>query len=88
MLYSVSVSDRFSDLGLVGAFEVEGETLTLFSLSCRALGREVERKMSEFISKNYQIHNIVYKSTGRNDEMKNLLTEIFPEASIINCEVI
>lgn len=78
MLYSVSVSGRFSDLGLVGVFEVEGETLTLFSLSCRALGREIERKMSEFISKNYQIYNIVYKSTGKNDEIKNLLQKYFP----------
>ena len=44
-LYSLSVCDRFSDLGLVGALEVEADTLTLFSLSCRALGRMVEEKM-------------------------------------------
>ena len=35
--YSVFVSDRFADLGLVGAIEIEGDILTLFSLSCRAL---------------------------------------------------
>ncbi len=40
--YSVCVSDRFSDLGIVGAIEIENDTIILFSLSCRALGRKVE----------------------------------------------
>ncbi len=51
-LYSLSVSDRFSNLGLVGVFEVEGDTLTLFSLSCRALGLEIEEKMLHSSRKN------------------------------------
>lgn len=36
-LYSVTVSDKFSDLGLVGAIGIEGDMLDLFVLSCRAL---------------------------------------------------
>lgn len=79
-LYSVSVSDRFSDLGLVGAIEVEGDALTLFSLSCRALGREVEEKMIKFISDKYQIQKIEFKSTGKNETVKMMLKEAFPNA--------
>ena len=85
-LYSVSVSDRFSDLGLVGVIEVEGNALTLFNLSCRALGREVEEKMMEFISDKYQIQKIEFKSTGKNIALKTLLEKAFPNACLSNCE--
>ena len=86
-LYSVYVSDRFSDLGLVGAVEVEGNTLTLFSLSCRALGREIEGKMIEFILEKCQVKKIEFKSTGKNEAIKTLLSESFPNATITNCEL-
>lgn len=50
-LYSVYVSDRFSDIGLVGVIAIRGHTLDLLSLSCWALGREVERHMMAFVKK-------------------------------------
>ena len=87
-LYSVSVSDRFSDLGLVGAIEVEGDALILFSLSCRALGREVEEKMIEFISDKYQIKKIEFESTYKNESVKTLLSESFSNATIVNREIL
>lgn len=87
-LYSVSVSDRFSDLGLVGAIEVEGDALTLFSLSCRALGREVEEKMIGFILDKYQIKKIEFESTGKNESVKTLLSESFPNATIVNRKIL
>ena len=80
-LYSVSVSDRFSDLGLVGTMEVEEDSLTLFSLSCRALGREIEDQMIEFISNKHQIKKIEFKSTGKNATLKTLLEKAFPNAT-------
>lgn len=76
-LYSVSVSDCFSDLGLVGAIEVEGKLLTLFSLSCRALGREVEGKIIQFILEKCQVENIKFKTTGKNDALKTLFEKAF-----------
>jgi len=79
-LYSLSVFDRFSDLGLVGAIEVEADTLTLFSLSCRALGREIESGMLEHIASKYQIGNIKFKSTGKNEDIKMLLLKAFQGA--------
>ena len=83
-LYAVSVSDRFSDLGLVGAIEIENETLTLFSLSCRALGREVEKKMIEFILDKHPIKQIQFKSTDKNEAIKILLVGAFPNAVFTN----
>ena len=85
-LYSVSVSDRFSDLGLVGAIEIEDDALTLFSLSCRALGREIEEKMLNYIRGRHQINSIEYHPTGKNKAIETLLSEAFPNAEIINRE--
>lgn len=85
-LYSVSVSDRFSDLGLVGAFEVDSETLTLFCLSCRALGRDVENKMLKFIADKYEILKFEFRSTGKNEVIKSLLSEAFSNAAITHSE--
>lgn len=81
-LYAFFVSDRFSDLGLVGAIEVEGTTLTLFSVSCRALGREIENKMLDYIHKRHQIKKIEYYSTSKNENVKTFLADKFPEASL------
>ena len=73
-LYSVSVSDRFSDLGLVGAMEIEDARLCLFSLSCRAFGRDVEQAMINFLLSHHQLKSFDFSSTGKNDELKNILT--------------
>lgn len=85
-LYSVSVSDRFSDLGLVGAIEIERDAITLFSLSCRALGREIERKMLDYIKERHQINSIEYHFTSKNEAIKTFVAESFPNAAIINSE--
>jgi FkbH-like protein len=51
-LHTVSVKDRFGDLGLTGivSWDVKGGDLEIvdFVLSCRAMGREVERTMAAF----------------------------------------
>lgn len=57
-LYSVRVSDRFSDLGIVGAIAIEGDELQLFSLSCRALGRNIEMTMLAEIKKSTNSQDI------------------------------
>lgn len=63
-LYSVVVSDRFSDLGLVGAIEIEGDCLTMFSLSCRAIGLNVEKFMIDYIANNHFINSVAFFSTN------------------------
>ncbi len=78
-LYSLSVSDRFSDLGLVGAFEVEDDTLTLFCLSCRVLGRGVEEDVLTFIANKYQIRKYEFYSTSKNEDIKTMISTVFQE---------
>jgi len=76
-LYSVYASDRFSDLGLVGAFEIENDVLTLFALSCRALGRNIEAKIFEFIKHSYTIHVFEFYKSGKNCSMTDRIKNVF-----------
>lgn len=71
-IYSVFLSDKFSNLGLVGTFAISGETLMLFSLSCRAMGRKIENIMFQWILNNFQIKYIMFKSTNKNDNIKTI----------------
>jgi len=74
-LYSVSLSDKFSDLGLVGAIGIDGNTLDLFSLSCRALGRNAEEIMIDFIREK-DIKNFHYNLTVQNNELHSKLSDL------------
>lgn len=84
--YSVSLSDRFSDLGIVGAMEVENDELKLFSLSCRALGRGVENEMINYISNRHELKNVAFKLTDKNKSLLELMQQAFPNSSIIDLE--
>lgn len=79
VLLSVSVSDKFSNLGIVGAIGIENDILDLFVLSCRALGRNIEKQMIE-ITKNRMIKKYRYKDTTKNqvifDELNNCFAYI------------
>ena len=77
-LYSVSLSDKFSDLGLVGAIGLDGNTLDLFSLSCRALGRNVEEIMINFI-RDKNIKKSYYKLTYQNHELNFKLNKLLKQ---------
>lgn len=74
-LYSVSVSDKFSDLGLVGVIGINDKILDLFSLSCRALGRNVEDKIFKVIARE-SVNDFIFISTGKNDNIKEVLEKI------------
>ena len=81
--YSVYLSDRFSDLGIVGAMEIENNELKLFSLSCRALGRRVENEMINYISNRHELENIAFKLTEKNESLLELMQQTFPNSGII-----
>ena len=85
-LYSVSVSDRFSDLGIVGAIEIENDVLKLFSLSCRALGRSVENEMLKYMVRDHCIKNIEFNLTKKNESLRNLLQKLFSNADFRSLE--
>lgn len=71
-LYSVYVSDQYSDLGLVGVFGLQETTLDLFALSCRALGCNIEKEMINMVREKHCTDGF-FEDTGRNDALKQLL---------------
>lgn len=78
-LYSVYVSDKFGDLGLVGCIGIDSNknNLDLFCLSCRALGRTIEQQMIEFVVHNYKIEQIFFEKDSTNFELFNLFKNKF-----------
>lgn len=82
-LYTVSVSDRFSDLGIVGVIIIENNMLESFCLSCRALGRGMEKQMIQYIMDKHQINRMELLSTGKNQELIDLLKRQFPHAIVV-----
>ncbi len=72
-LYAVYVTDKYSDLGLVGAIGMKGERLCLFVLSCRALGRKIEDAMLDFTNK-CCVREVVFSDTDKNKELSDMLS--------------
>ena len=56
---------------------VRNNTLDMFCLSCRALGRNVESAMLEFISKNESICEFYYDLTKKNQELYLTINNFF-----------
>ena len=75
-LYTVTLTDKFSDMGIVGAFGIRNSKLILFSLSCRALGREIEGRMLNYIQERYRVTGFDFIDTGKNEDIKMLFREI------------
>ena len=76
MLFSVFAKDCFSNLGLIGAIGIKDNQLDLFSLSCRALGRNIEAKMLKFI-KQYNINDFSVLETSKNQETIKMISDWF-----------
>ncbi len=75
-LYSVFVRDKYSNLGLVGSMGIHNNILDLFCLSCRALGRNVELEMLDFINKNESINNLYYNTTSKNHDLYEIINSV------------
>lgn len=71
-VYSVSCSDKFSDLGVIGVIGLRQSELDLFALSCRALGRKIEDEMISFVKKR-GISTYRFKSTFKNEALEKRL---------------
>ena len=99
-IYTFSVSDRFGDLGLVGilgtSVKKEKGYITDFILSCRAMGREVEKSMFYFAvnlfkEKEVNLIEAQYLPTERNRPTLDVLNslsfkEITENKFIIDCD--
>ena len=80
-LLSIFLCDCFSNYGLVGVIGIEGNKLDLFCLSCRALGRRIEREMIERAIKEGAKSVKVHK-TGKNEELVQLFSMFGLECEI------
>lgn len=85
-LFSVYLSDKFSDLGLVGTFGIRNKTLDLFSLSCRALGRKIEFLIFDFVKSRFQITHINFILTDKNSDFYLCLKNNFDETRFTNAD--
>ena len=76
--FTVEVSDRFGDYGLVGAMILARDfAIDTFLLSCRVLGRGVEHRMLAFLSELRPGTVIArLKPTGRNTPARQFLESI------------
>ena len=70
-LYTVCLSDKFSNLGVVGIIGIKGCTIDLFSLSCRALGRRVEENMIKFALER-KANRVCFFHTSKNEKIGTL----------------
>lgn len=70
-LYTVCLSDKFSDLGVVGVIGTCDNIVDLFSLSCRALGRKIEEKMIQYILR-IGANAVRFNNTSKNSDLKKL----------------
>ena len=79
-IFVVTVKDCFGNLGIVGAFGINGlklNELVLFCLSCRALGRGVEDRMIGYIKEKFCIDYILSEDTTKNEEIcKNIKKQL------------
>lgn len=71
--FTVHLSDKYSKYGLVGIIEIQDDNLVLFGLSCRALGKNVEKDMISFVKQNYSIRTITCWDTGKNSILLSML---------------
>ena len=71
-IFTIHVSDRFGDQGLVGAAVIEGGEITGLVMSCRVLGIGVENDFLQQIAAGYEqlVGRIV--ETSRNARVRNI----------------
>jgi FkbH-like protein len=72
--FSLQVTDRFGDHGLVGAAVVEADEITGFALSCRVLGMGVEHRFLQAVLETVGGPSILGRiiETPRNNPVRNL----------------
>lgn len=73
-LYSINVKDVFADYGIVGVIGILDNCVDVFSLSCRALGRNIEHKMLNFIMEK-NISQAFFMLSEKNEGLMQLFGE-------------
>jgi len=74
-LYTIKVSDKFSNLGVVGVVILNQNTIEAFSLSCRALGRNIENRVLDYFRATKNATHIKFERTLHNKDFAAKLKE-------------
>jgi len=70
-VYDFSLIDKFGDMGIVGVCIIIDDMIDTFLLSCRALGRNVEKQMLKIVS--YKGLKAKYIPSDKNHQVKSCL---------------
>ena len=65
-IISVYYQDSINNYGLIGTIITHEDVLLLFSLSCRVIGKGVEKEMVSFLKSRTKITSILFKDTKKN----------------------
>lgn len=75
-VYTVSVSDRYGDMGVVGAAVVHNNTITAFMISCRVFDRGVENVLLQTIQSDFSMPlRGIYCKTDKNGRFQDFFAE-------------
>lgn len=70
-LYTVCLKDKFCDLGVIGVIGISTNCIDLFSLSCRALGRQIEHTMLKYVLE-LGVNSCRFCNTLKNSDLRKL----------------
>ncbi|KPA13937.1 methoxymalonyl-ACP biosynthesis protein FkbH [Candidatus Magnetomorum sp. HK-1] len=84
-IFTVQVKDKLGDIGIVGAAIIDlnktmDAVLNTFLLSCRALGKNIEKFFLQFIineSKNWNVNRLIgkYQATSKNKQTQSFFPD-------------
>jgi FkbH-like protein len=75
-VYSVKLTDKYGDMGVIAAVIVIDQKIDAFLMSCRALGRKIERDILAYVLGQYTDRlSASYIKTAKNAQVKNLYDE-------------
>lgn len=76
-LFSFSLSDKFGDLGLVAVLIIKDRMIDTFLISCRALSRNIERKILHLIAQNFDLPlKAQYIKSSKNEQVSTFYEEL------------
>jgi FkbH-like protein len=88
-VFSFSLIDKFGDLGLISVVIVEGVNIKSFLMSCRALGRGVEKKIMYLIASRYSVPLTAdYIKTSKNHQVESFYEKISVKRKTVGTNLI
>lgn len=86
MIWCLSVADKFGDSGITGAIIYKGGEIDTFLLSCRVLGKGIEKAFLKFVMALLRGDGIFYVRSEYRPTAKNSLVRDFYETCGFRCD--